>query len=335
MRTMPTVDTQPVRRRLVNAARRRGHRTIESAIAVAAIGLLITACGSATDPTAPASAPLESAGQVTPSTMTLASPAGIGSETEPTNVIEGNFDIGGYSLFMRCSGSGPVTVVYLHGAIFEEGMVPHTNALGIQARVDDDYRMCVYDRRNVGRSDAVVEVQDGAAVVADLHRLLEAADVGPPYVLLGASFGGLVAYLYANVHSNDVVGMVLLDAMFPDELGLDPLLPEQYTFEYFAEDDRTTPERIVHFDVITQAQEYLGKEPAIPVVYLASEQEPYDDNPYNSPEYDAVILETQEAYVDRFSPGTLIRVDAPHFMEPVIPGEIADAIRDVIDQGGY
>jgi hypothetical protein len=71
------------------------------------------------------------------------------------------------------------------------------------------------------------------------------------------------------------------------------------------------------------------------VVYIASEQEPYDDNPYNSPEYDAVILDTQEAYVDRFSPGTLIRLDAPHFMGPVIPDQMADAIRKVIRQAGY
>jgi hypothetical protein len=34
--------------------------------------------------------------------------------------------------------------------------------------------------------------------------------------------------------------------------------------------------------------------------------------------------------VDRFSPGTLKRVDAPHFMEPVIPDQIVEELRGVI-----
>ena len=57
----------------------------------------------------------------------------------------------------------------------------------------------------------------------DLHRLLAAAGVEPPYVLLGASFGGMLAYLYANTYPDEVVGMVLLDAMFPDELSMEYL----------------------------------------------------------------------------------------------------------------
>jgi hypothetical protein len=32
-----------------------------------------------------------------------------------------------------------------------------------------------------------------------------------------------------------------------------------------------------------------------------------------------VILDVQAAYVDRFAPGKLIRVDSPDFMEPAIP----------------
>lgn len=32
----------------------------------------------------------------------------------------------------------------------------------------------------------------------------------------------------------------------------------------------------------------------------------------------------------RFSPGTYIRVDAPHLMESAIPDEIVEALRNVI-----
>ena len=54
-----------------------------------------------------------------------------------------------------------------------------------------------------------------------------------------------------------------------------------------------------------------------------------DENDFESPEYDARILEAQAAFVDRFSPGILRWVDAPHFMEPVVPDVIADAVREV------
>ena len=71
------------------------------------------------------------------------------------------------------------------------------------------------------------------------------------------------------------------------------------------------------------------KEPRIPGSYLASDTEGYEENDYGIPEYDRRILQVQAAYVDRFVPGKLIRVSAPHFMEPVIPEMIAEEVREV------
>jgi pimeloyl-ACP methyl ester carboxylesterase len=81
------------------------------------------------------------------------------------------------------------------------------------------HRYCGDDRANTGRSDKLPGPLTGTTPVRDLHRLLQATQVKPPYVLLGASFGGLIAHLYAATYPTEVVGMVLLDAAFPDELG--------------------------------------------------------------------------------------------------------------------
>ncbi len=250
-------------------------------------------------------------------------------------MIEGKFNVDGHKLFMRCEGTGSPTVLYMHGSITESAVVAHSNAVGIMRLLADDYRMCAYDRRNVGESETVDAPQLPSDALADMHALLDEAGIAPPYVLLGASFGGMLSYLYANEHPNDVVGMVLLDAMFPDELSLEHMFAPKDRYVAFSKDDeQNSLERISHFKCLKAGQSYIGKEPDIPVTYLASDAEGYEDNDFGIPGYDRRILEVQAAYVDRFSPGVLIRVDAPHFMEPAVPQEIAQTVRDVIARAG-
>ena len=244
--------------------------------------------------------------------------------------IEGLYDVGGHRLYLECTGDGPLTVVYVHGWVNNPEYVPHNSAIRIRDRLSRDYRVCLYDRRNVGSSETVDAVQTPADMLHDMEAVLEAGGVEPPYILMAASFGGLVASAYLQEHPDDVVGMVLIDTMFPDELRLDRYIPRDFRFVYYRQDDKCcTLERIAQFDLIRSLQDAIGKEPDIPVIYLASEQEPRTENPYESPEYDARILDAQAAYVDRFSPGILRWVDAPHFMEPVVPDVIADAVREV------
>jgi pimeloyl-ACP methyl ester carboxylesterase len=242
--------------------------------------------------------------------------------------IEGRFDVGGHSLYLRCEGTGSPTIVYLHGAIFDTGFDPHTNGLYTAERLSDEYRVCVYDRRNLGRSDTVDAVQRPQDMVADLHNLLAAAEVEPPYVFLGASFGGVLGYLYLNTYPDDVVGMVQLDSMFPDELFYEHLFPQPERYTAFSKDDACcTLERLSHYRMLRTAFRYIGREPEVPMTYFYSLQDPRE---YGIPKYDTIIVDAMKRYVGRFSPGTFIPIDAPHFMEPAIPDEIAEALRDVI-----
>jgi len=124
--------------------------------------------------------------------------------------VEGSFDVGPYELFISCQGSGSPTIVHLHGlggTSVDAAPLPET--------VGGPQRFCVYDRANVGSSDSDGRRHTGAASVRDLHALLAAAEVPGPYVLVGASFGGLLAMMYAATYRDDVVGLVLLDAMLP------------------------------------------------------------------------------------------------------------------------
>jgi pimeloyl-ACP methyl ester carboxylesterase len=244
-------------------------------------------------------------------------------------LIEGKFDVGGHELYLNCRGTGDPTIIYLHGSIENPDVVPHRNGMPFQARLGDEHRVCVYDRRNLGLSDTVDAVQLPEDVLTDLDNLLAAADIAPPYVLLGASFGGVLAYLYANRHPDDVVGLVLLDAMFPDEMALEDRWPPEERYEAFdAEDENELLERLSHYKVMLAAEQHIGDEPSVPLIYLASEQDRRDEP--HVPGYNEEIYQLLERFVDRFAPGEVVWVDAPHFLEPAAPNEIEAALRQVI-----
>src|SRR6201996_4076490 len=52
-------------------------------------------------------------------------------------------------------------------------------------------RNCAYDRAGMGYSDPSPEPRDGLAIAKDLEKLLAAAHVPGPYVMVGHSMGGL------------------------------------------------------------------------------------------------------------------------------------------------
>lgn len=289
-----------------------------------AAALLVT--GAAGCGGSPAADTASGAAHATASESTFAS----ADDATPAPETSDLYDVGGHKIYMSCAGEGPVTVVYVHGWVNDTGYVPHDSATGIRDLLVDDYRMCLYDRRNVGSSQVVDAVQTPDDMLHDMEAVLDAGGIDPPYILMAASFGGLVASAYMNEHPQQVTGMVLIDTMFPDELHLDRYIPREFRFKFFDKDDTCcTLERISQYDLIRSLQPGIGHEPEIPVVYLASKQEPRNENDYESPRYDAHVLDAQAAYVDRFSPGILRWVDAPHFMEPAVPEVIADAVRDV------
>ena len=121
-------------------------------------------------------------------------------------------DVGGRTLHALCSGAGAPTVVLEAGA----------SAFAIdwslvQPGIARSNRVCSYDRAGYGWSEpGGPETAD--RVVADLHAMLQAAGEKPPFVLVGASRGGLFVRLYAARYPDDVSGMVLVDPSHEDRL---------------------------------------------------------------------------------------------------------------------
>jgi pimeloyl-ACP methyl ester carboxylesterase len=116
-------------------------------------------------------------------------------------------DIGGRSLNIYCSGSGSPAVIFDSGS----GQ-PGYSWILVQPHVAAVTRACWYDRAGYGWSDPLWEPRASADIANDLHKLLRAAGVPPPYVLVGHSFGGFNVRVYANRYPQEVSGMVLVDS---------------------------------------------------------------------------------------------------------------------------
>ncbi len=122
-------------------------------------------------------------------------------------------DIGGRRLHLYCSGSGPVTVVF---DAFSGGA--GSSWFTVQPHVAKRTRACVYDRAGMGFSDPAPRPNTSANAVEDLHNLLGAAGIAPPYLMVGSSYGGANAQLYAYRYPHEVAALVLVEPQHEDEI---------------------------------------------------------------------------------------------------------------------
>lgn len=127
---------------------------------------------------------------------------------------------GGRSLHLLCEGAGGPVIVVEQGA-GEPAMLWRS----LQMKAAGFARICLYDRAGYGWSPAPPNWQNVDERAADLHRLLEAANLPGPYILAAHSYGGLVVRAFARSYPDDVAGLVMVDAIeesiafHPDYLG--------------------------------------------------------------------------------------------------------------------
>ena len=117
-------------------------------------------------------------------------------------------DVGGHSLHLNCSGNGAGRTVILEAGSGMWSLDWHE----VQRRVSQFTAVCSYDRAGHGWSEFGDEPRTIDRLVEELGVLLDAADLPPPYLMVGASFGGSIVQLYEHRHPEKVAGIVLVDA---------------------------------------------------------------------------------------------------------------------------
>jgi pimeloyl-ACP methyl ester carboxylesterase len=115
--------------------------------------------------------------------------------------------IDGRKLHIHCAGTGSPTVLLEAGG----GAYAIDWAL-VQPRVAESTRVCSYDRAGLGWSDRGPSYEVVEQIVSDVHTGLQAAGEKGPYVLVGASIGGIYIRAYQRSYPNEVAGLVFTNS---------------------------------------------------------------------------------------------------------------------------
>jgi len=121
-------------------------------------------------------------------------------------------DLGTHRLHLHEIGSEGPTIV------LESGLMSTVLSwTELQRELSKSFRVVSYDRAGLGWSELGPMTRTADRIVDELHLALEKAGIAAPYVLVGHSFGGLTMQLFAARFPNEVMGMVLIDAVVPAE----------------------------------------------------------------------------------------------------------------------
>lgn len=144
----------------------------------------------------------------------------------------------GRRIHMVSSGQGAPTVV------LEAGLTGTSQTWSrVQSELARTHRVVAYDRAGLGQSEPSARPRTSRAIVEELREALRSVGVGPPYILVGHSAGGLHARVFAGLYPAEVAGLVLVDPG-----------PE----DFYARAKREQPEVFARFDSIDAASYSTG-----------------------------------------------------------------------------
>ena len=172
-----------------------------------------------------------------------------GAEQEPPVTTDTTVAVNGTELFVHREGTGEPLMVVHGGPVLDHGyLVEPLRPLG------GDFELVFFDQRLSGRSAGTV---DSASVtlrnfVADIEALRSKLGLGPVH-LLGHSWGGLLATLYALEHPDRVRSLVLVSPMAPST--------ELWQREETAARDRVAPEDTAGMGALRSSEAFRAGDP--------------------------------------------------------------------------
>jgi pimeloyl-ACP methyl ester carboxylesterase len=241
----------------------------------------------------------------------LAAAALLGAAQASASEVERRLvEVGGGRAELLAAGAGAPTVVFVPAM-----GSPAEDWRGVLGRVAPCVRAVAWSRPGLGASGPPPDAPVDAVAAAELLRaVLAAAGLPPPYLLVGHSLGGLHAQAFVRTFPEEVAGLVLVDAVMPNEpdgvfAGQAVLAPGSAAFFEDA-GEAWSRRRLMSLPV-----------PDVPVVALTATDH------RDSPEREALWRKLQAEGAAAFPRGVQIVVPgAGHFIHHDRPDAVPDAL---------
>jgi pimeloyl-ACP methyl ester carboxylesterase len=231
---------------------------------------------------------------------------------------------GDHALRARIIGTGSPTVVF---DCF--GLAPLEIWSIVQPRIAKHTRTFSYDHAGYWGSDRGPLPRDANHLVAELHAALQSASIPPPYILVGASFGGPLSRVFAHTYPNEVTGLVLVDPTQEDSI--DWLRKTHPELNVITADERGKQSEWGCSDASLAQAHAAMPLPDVPITLISATANP--DNEPLMRETLPVWLENHRKWIAQFPHGRhIIATDATHAVQLDHPDLVVDAIVDVVNQ---
>lgn len=184
----------------------------------------------------------------------------------------------------------------------------------------------IYDRAGLGKSESSSNRRTSREMVKELNGLLNEAEIKPPYILVGHSFGGVNTRLYATEYHTEVCGLILVDST-PENYRerFLPTMPEElqqaYNNQFVYEGNYD--EFIESLNQLKEARRKLN----VPLIVLSAGKKAH-----YSEESQVLWNEMQKEILGISSNGKfIIAENSAHYIQNDEPEIIVSAIKAMID----
>jgi pimeloyl-ACP methyl ester carboxylesterase len=203
----------------------------------------------------------------------------------------------------------------------------------VERSVSETNLVCSYDRDGLGQSDVIEGIPTAQSATDSLYMLLSEAGVAGPLVLVGHSYGGLIAQLYAAQHPGNIVGVVLVDSLQKDNLVRTAEILGDEAMALFLGATQANPEGV---DIVASLDQVesdanLGGLPLTVITAEVPNLPPFIDQDVRDKLAEA-WLESQRDLVRLSSAGIhIIAEESGHCVQCDQPDLVADAIRGLAE----
>lgn len=242
-----------------------------------------------------------------------------------------------HELTLYVSGNGKPAVILEAG-----GGSNHRTWQLVQPKIAEITKVVSYDRPGYLKSDSCSSPRDAIRIATELKEALVKANIDPPYILSGWSYGGSLVRVFAGLYPKDVVAMVLVDPA-PEEVyaRLEKEFPE-----FLKEDDKYMNEILTSKTRIGEREEMrmydssmnqarrsdkLHSTPTILLIAAGKAEGGQDRDPSN-PMNKAWIEELEKWAKKRPNLEYKLITNSGHHIARFQPDIVINAIRNHVDQ---